>query len=348
MRRIGVDLRVLPADGSPGAGIAHAARALWQAMLPLASFYDLTLVGFAPQKALVGKGKVVRLQGASGDALRQALKKNEVDALFVPGGAIPPGVKIPTYPWVHDLAIFDHPTWFPQSLFKRFLTKRLYLDGLKKAPHVFAISEDTKTMIRKRAKLPLYDITVTYEGADLKRIRRAKPEEPFALILGTVQPRKNIPFILSLWPEVCRRLKKTVSLVIAGEDGWGDVSISPTIAGVKRYRHFSDAERNGFLQDASMVLLPSLHEGFGLVALEAMTLGTPTLAIDRRALPAGIGCCGRTQPCAEPEQWIREIVKLFTYPAYAAEWGKRGQKQAARFSWEKTARKILAILAKDC
>src|SRR5690349_3011273 len=116
--RIGVDLRHVPVDGSPGAGVSHASKRLSEALGVI---------------TLTGPGSFLKV--------RRFVKENDLDALIVPSGAVPPFVQCDVFPWVHDLAIFDHPEWFPQSGFKRFLTTNLFLQGLRKAKHVFCVSE---------------------------------------------------------------------------------------------------------------------------------------------------------------------------------------------------------------
>lgn len=338
-------------DGSKGAGVEHAARELWEVMHQEQEKYNLELVGLVGEGAfLESEEGVVRLRNDSGGELRRALRerKGKMDALFVPSGAITWGIDVPTYPWVHDLAIFDHPEWFPQSWVKRHMTTWLYVRGLRCARHIFAVSKDTSKAIQRIAEIKPSCITVTYQSSKKKEMTASSSlvQGEYVLILGTVEPRKNIPFIISLWSEVERRLGRSVPLIIAGRDGWGDVII-PNHSSIKRIRSFDDDQRDQLICNASILLLPSLHEGFGRLALEAMQEGVPLITSDRGALPEVVGSGGQILSLERPEAWIEKIVSTLSSPEEKARWKASGARQAEKFRWETVAQTILAKLSEN-
>ncbi len=328
-----MDLRCVPRDGRPGAGIEHAARELWEACEAVAPTYGVKLIPIYEE-------------------LRRACLRHHLKALLVPSGAVAPGLPPPIYPWVHDLAIFDHPEWFPQAWLKRQLTTRLFLRGLRKARHIFAVSASTAHEIEHRLGSSTPPITITHEGVTgchgfLSREERWAGEVPPTIILGTIEPRKNIPFIISLWPEVCRRLEQTVSLKIIGKEGWGNVHINRTIPGVERVGEVSNQIRDQFLGRAALVMVSSLHEGFGRVALEAMAAGTPVIVSDRGALPEVVGEGGTVIPLESPENWINTMVRAYQDRAWWEQQSRQGQRRSELFSWERVARMMLVRIAQD-
>jgi len=302
--RVGIDLRHV--SEGPGAGVSHASVELTEALEKQASHFGIEIVRLTHPKRAWTFRKVVK----------------NVDVLFVPSGSVPPFMPVPCYPWVHDVAIFEHPEWFTQSLFRRWITTKLFERGVRRAPHVFVISEDSKKELINATGVHADHITVTYQG-----IRPISPGEkrPYALILGNVNPRKNIPFIEHLWPEVKKHVPNA-ELVIAGE---------PLMV-------FDDARRDEFVRHATVLLLPSLHEGFGRTALEAMSAGVPVIASNRGAIPEVVGNAGLLLDPYDSEAWVKGIVDVFEGRMD----GSKGPAQAARFSWEKTAGIILAKLAK--
>lgn len=159
--KIGLDLRCLPSDGSDGAGIAHAARALCSQLIK-----DKTIdwIAYAVKGSIWYQSPKYELANGQSKTLRKALKENPCDILFVPSGAVSLGLGIPAIPWAHDLIIFDHPEWFPESWLHRQLTTRLFLRGIRRAPLVFAVSEYTKQAIIRQARISSDKVTVTYEG----------------------------------------------------------------------------------------------------------------------------------------------------------------------------------------
>ncbi len=329
-RKLGIDLRSIPTDGSPGAGIEHATRELADAMRELAGEYGFELIGYG--------------QGFSGRAMAQHAVVDGCVAMFVPSGAVSPWITLPTFPWVHDLAIFKHPEWFPQNWFKRQVTTRLFLGGLRKASHVFAISEHTKKEIIQTAGIPPEKITVAYQGIPSVEHRHEKNsgEMPYALIVGTINPRKNIPFIVKLWPEVEKRFGRKAHLIVAGKMGWG-VS-NKELEGAQHINQPSDAGRDMLIAGASVLLLPSLQEGFGRTVLEGMAAGVPVIASNRAAIPEAVGDAGILLDPGDQDAWIEAIVKGLKGDLD----GSKGPAQAARFSWESTARIILAKLKEVC
>ncbi len=366
---IGIDLRCLPADGSPGGGIAHAARAISRAMAAREATVWFVPQGARPDDGSPGSGcssSRVLLPDASRRTLLRALHAHACDAFFVPSGAVPFGLPIPAYPWIHDLDIFSHPEWFPQSFFRRALTTHMVLRGMRRAPAVFAVSAYAKRQCIERGLLDPATIRVTGEGGDailagLTADSRAKLRRktqsilmrfgiarPYMLILGTAEPRKNIPFIARIWPQVSRVLPG-IDLVIAGRDGWRmqdipraleDARISAA-SDILRVKNIEDDERRALLLHASLVLVPSLSEGFGLVALEAAQAGVPVLLSNRGALPEILG---EGEWCLDPEDdalWVRAMVRIIADTDCRLSWLSSQAESAKRWSWMKAADSIL-------
>lgn len=319
MKRLGIDARGV--DAGLGAGIAHATRELIEELERLAGEHGITL--------FVYRDKI------GGRDLARKMTEDGVNHVLVPSGAVSPFISGVIFPWVHDLAIFDHPEWFPQSILKRFITTRLFLNGLKRARHIFSVSEDTKIAIAVKAGTDVSNITVTYQGIKQGEFlgKEMYQREPYALILGTVEPRKNISFIADLWDEVRMKVPEA-RLVVAGRKGWGNVELGKA----EVVDAFDDARRDELLKNASMLLLPSFHEGFGRTALEAMAMGVSVVASNRGAIPEVVGAAGRLLEPTDRAGWVEAIVDGFEGRID----GGRGKEQAERFSWEKTARIMLA------
>ncbi len=320
-KRLAIDARGI--DDGLGAGIAHASRELIQELKAQAEDFQIEIVTYTRR--------------GSGFHLRQRLKKDRINHIFVASGAVSPFLSGTFYPWVHDLAIFEHPEWFPQSSLKRLLTTNLFLFGLGRAKHIFAVSEDTKRALMRIAHVTSEKVSVTYQGIK-KSSYECRISGPYALILGTLEPRKNIQMVDAIWPEILKHVPNA-RLIVAGRNGWGDVQIHHA----ERVMDFDDTERDKLLASASMLLIPSLHEGFGRTALEALSLGVPVIASDRGALPEIVGEAGRLIDAVDVESWQGAIVDAFQGKMD----GGKGIAQSGRFSWECTARTILAKIVED-
>lgn len=335
---IGLDLRCLPTDGSDGSGVAHASREL---CVRLAQNPSLHCIAYVPRDAdfsvhALRRDRVtdrVDLEDAGGSALRRALRKTPCDLLIVPTGAVPPRIVVPAVPWVHDLTIFSHPELFPQSLLKRFLTTRLFLHGLRRAPLVLSVSEYTKKEIVRYAGISQDKIIVTGEGgddvlrsmddvkvADAKiRARRVCRNEwgivrPFVLALGTLEPRKNLAMLVRAW----KKSGVPLDLVLAGSDGWKfddvigeiDALSEKERVGLHRMNRLDDEQKRTLLLAASTVAVPSLDEGFGLVALEALQARTRLLASNRGAMPEVVGKAGKLLDPENEGEWIDALKRI--------------------------------------
>lgn len=361
INRIGIDLRCLPADGSAGGGIAHSARAITQEIV---RSWHGSVICFVPHGASIGDGiPVVWTKDPWRKSFIPVLASNPCDVMFVPSGAVSPAIRVPAIPWVHDLDIFDHPEWFPQSWWKRQTTTRLFIRGLRRAPQLFAVSSYTRAAIERFVPSAKGHITVTGEGGDevLRSIPTERLEEEkknaavrirhlgitrrFALMLGTVEPRKNIPLICRVWPEVARTVLD-VDLVIAGQEGWKTEPINAAIrtCGAIRLMDFSEQDRRDLLLAADIVLVPSFSEGFGLVALEAIQAGTPVLASNRGALPEVVGTGEWVLDPEDQNAWIEAMRSALSQSSVREQWVVDQSPQRERFSWERAANEILSRL----
>ena len=345
--RLGWDLRCLPADGSPGAGIPHAARELWSAFVPLARAQGIEPVAFvSPGASLANAGTIIRLASTRTWALKRALYQQHVSSLFCPSGAVPFGIQIPSFPWIHDLAIFEHPEWFPQSFLRRTLTTNLVKQGIRRASKVFTVSQETAQMVVRHFRIDPSHIVVTGQGIELPNLTGEIPptlSKPYALVLGTVEPRKNIPFLIDLWPEICHRIGKTIPLVIAGRDGWGIELPTPLPEGVIRITDLSEPLRGALLKQAAVILVPSYYEGFGRVAAEAILAGTPVIASNRGSLPEIVRESGACLPLIR-DRWLQTIIQILKTPKNDVFLAEQAKRRSLDFSWDAVATRILANL----
>ncbi len=369
---IGVDLRCLPRDGSAGAGVAHAARALVGAIASNVErkTSNVCFRYYVPEGSEWGSGDVQRLEDATGRSLRGALGEKPCDLLFVPGGSVAPAIKVPAIPWVHDLIIFEHPEWFNQTWMQRKITTHLFTKGLKRAPVILAVSEYTKSKIVQLLGIEGDKIVVTREGGDdlitdyrlpITDLRREASEfcerelglsREFVLCLGTVEPRKNVAMLIRAWKLAKQKNAQAPDLVVAGANGWKYEDVEAEIKLLSateeqffyRYRAVTDEQKRTLLLGASMVAVPSLDEGFGLTALEAMQAGTPVAVSNRGALPEVVGEAGMVLDPHDEQAWATAMLTCITDKRACELRSEMGLRRAEEFSWEKSADAVIEAL----
>lgn len=186
---------------------------------------------------------------------------------------------------------------------------------------------------------------------------RAAPAEDYILVLGTVEPRKNITAVLEYIgrnPSILDRFR----FVLPGRFGWGEnlmslfeqTKMGPFIeSGQVVFPGFVDeAVKNALIENAYLVVYPSLFEGFGLPILEAMSYGVPVLTTRSTSHPeVGADAAFYFDPFSPGsfDHAFRDAVANLDHSREAV--SKRCLEQASHFSWEKTYAKLVAAIDED-
>lgn len=129
----------------------------------------------------------------------------------------------------------------------------------------------------------------------------------YLLHVGNYVPRKNIPLLLEA-RALAEARGARMPLVLAGAGGWREPDASAP--GVMALRAVSDSTMLSLYRGARALLLPSLYEGLGLPALEAMACGTGVVASDATALPETLAGCGLLLPPSDAGAWADAMVAL--------------------------------------
>ena len=169
----------------------------------------------------------------------------------------------------------------------------------------------------------------------------------FWLAVGTLEPRKNYETLLDALDLYWSRSPRPLPLRIAGGDGWKSDALKEHLAvleaqgRVQRLGYVPDADLLRLYAQAQALIFPSWYEGFGLPVLEAMGQGAPVICSQRASLPEVGGAAAIYIDPASPESICEAMLRLEADPARRADLALAGRLQAARFSWEKTARETL-------
>jgi glycosyltransferase involved in cell wall biosynthesis len=228
------------------------------------------------------------------------------------------------------------------------------------ADRIIAVSESTAADVAKLYGVDRGRIAVVHSGID-PALRRAGDEAvrlwriargieaPFVLALGTREPRKNLPSLIRAW-DIARRHQsvRSTHLVLAGQSGWKEGELRRAIASVHAPQdiHIIDDvdrhERQILLSAASVLVYPSLMEGFGFPPLEAMACGTPVIASATSSLIETVGDAGILVDPYRVDGIAMAIRSLMTDAGLRSRLVARGYEQSRRFSWQRAAEQTLS------
>lgn len=311
-----------------------------------------SLLRHLPEVRPVSPGRLPQ-RGMAGHAWEQALLPLQVGngVLWSPANTGPLAIRRQVVT-IHDAATLDHPEWFhPRfAAWYRWLLPRL----ARRVARVVTVSEFSRGRIAEGCGLDPASITVianspaehfcpvgTAQAAPV--LRELGLDRPFLLVVGSIEPRKNLGLLLEVW----RRMEGCgMLLAVAGAEGrvfasrpaWGSVP------GVRWLGHVGDDRLAALYSSAEALLFPSFYEGFGLPVVEAMACGCRVLASD---IPALREAGGNLAEYADPhsgEAWEALMRPVVYGGGDQASLRTARVRWARRWSWADAARDLMAVI----
>ena len=242
------------------------------------------------------------------------------------------------------------------------LANRMDLVAIRRAARVIAISESSRRDLLRftgadpeRVRVILLGVSQRFspadpaDPADRARAAHANGAMPLRILhVGHCGSYKNIEGILRALPRASRALGERIQFVKAGGPFTPAQRVLITQLGIEEevvhLGPVSDEALPGVYRAADVLVMPSLHEGFGLPVLEAMASGTPVVSSSRGSLPEVVGDAGLIVDDPEdPDAIAAGMVRVLGDPVLRQDLRQRGLARAATFSWERTARATLAV-----
>ncbi len=263
----------------------------------------------------------------------------------------------PTVLTVHDL-IFKLKPEYHKSLNLWYLNQAMPL-YCKRAGAIIAVSEATKSDIVETYGTDPAKIHVVYEAAAdhfqppppekvLDVRRRYELPQRFLIHLSTIEPRKNLDRLVDALLSV-RQAFPDLQLVLAGSKGWLYDDFFARIAAeglqgiVRSLGWVPDDDLPAVLAAAELAVQPSLYEGFGLPILEHMASGQVVAASSASSHPEVGGEAAAYFEATDTAEMTAVILRLLNNRDEYARRRELGLVQAAKFSWQKTAKETRAV-----
>lgn len=259
---------------------------------------------------------------------------------------------------IHDAAVFDHPEWFAPDFVRLY---RLLLPVLaRRAERIVTVSDYSRERLagalgigKDRIEVVHNGVSAVFRPAPTASLPPAIAGHPYFATLSTREPRKNLALVIRAWKQARPRLPDEMRLVIIGGAGSAKVFGNGGMTeqdeggadGIIYTGYLEDALLPAVLSGSTALLYPSLYEGFGLPALEAMACGAPVVTTRLTSLPE---ICGDDAFYVDPhdaDDLAAMLVRLAGDRALKAEHGRRGIERAKQFTWERAAERMDGILA---
>ncbi len=288
--------------------------------------------------------------------------EKQIDIFHATDHLVPKLKKTPVIATLHDGLILTHPQWYASRF--RHLKNSIRVKSLRWADHVITISQ---SMLKETVEfwgIKEEKISVVHNGItdwwfesvpDVQQksvITKLGIPENFLLVVGTLQPKKNIPNIVQAYLKLPADIKQQYPLVIVGKAGWNTEESLAAIHTLLEQKagywlhYLPDEDVRGLFQATRLYLHPSLHEGFGLTILQAFASRVPVITSNITAMPevaADAACLVDPYSC---DEMTTAMQTLLTDETLCREYVQKGYERAKQFSWKKCADETVKIYQK--
>jgi glycosyltransferase involved in cell wall biosynthesis len=317
---------------------------------------------------LAGKGFAAAATRTAGDllwthaCLPALVWKHGADLLHSPAFVAPIVASCPVVITIHDVTYLLYPSHFA-NWWTTYL-KIVMPPAVRSAAAIICGSENSKRDIAKAYGIAFDRVRVVPYGVDHERFHpRATLDQQWAqalgirdgyvLHVGTFFYRKNIPTLLRAVALLRDKGKwGERQVVLAGSQNLSLKGTPEVFATIRELDlsgyvvltdHIPSEYVPGLYAHASMLVMPSLYEGFGFPVLEAMAVGTPVVCSDTSSLPEVAGDAAILFSPHDQDALANAIEKVMQNPSLAEQLRRKGFVQARQFTWQRTAEQTIAI-----
>jgi glycosyltransferase involved in cell wall biosynthesis len=289
-----------------------------------------------------------------------SLAREGVRLVHEPHYVLPPLTRCRSVVTIHDCIHLMFPQYLPSKLGYVYAKGSMWT-ATRKANRILTVSEASKRDILRFFDVPPEKVVVIHNAIDERFLTPADPERmdlvrqryqldhPFVLYVGNIKPHKNIQRLIDAFARARSRCPDNLKLIIIGDEISKYPALRQSVHKHKLDKHvrflgFQPMETlAAFYRYARVFAFPSLYEGFGLPALEAMACGAPVVTSNVSSLPEVAGGAALLVDPYDPDSIAHGIVQAVNDDALRAEMIARGKERARSFSWTQSVRRIHQI-----
>ena len=276
-----------------------------------------------------------------------------------PHYTMPHRCPVPSVVTVHDLSFFDEPRWHERS--KVWLFRRAITRAAREAAVVVCPSRVTADALARWCEVDA-EVVVAPHGVDTDRFRPDEPSpgadaarlaaldprladgRPLLVFVGTLEPRKDVPTLVRAFSRVASDHPDAL-LVLAGGTGWGADAVEAAVVAtglgrrILRTGYVDDDDIPALLRSATAVVYPSLYEGFGLPALEALACGAPLVTTRGTAMEEVAGASAELVPAGDVDALaavLEDVLRGTTDEREVSARRALGFDIVARHTWDRS------------
>jgi glycosyltransferase involved in cell wall biosynthesis len=288
------------------------------------------------------------------------LRREHPDVYHAPHYVLPAGVRCRSVVTIHDCIHLMFPQYLPNKAAYAYARASMWA-AARRSDCILTVSEASKRDILHFFKVPPEKIVVVYNAIDdhfrvtpaeedVARVReRYQLDHQFVLYVGNIKPHKNLVRLIEAFAELRTSGFDELKLLIIGDE----ISKLPALRrAVHRHKLHKHVRFLGYLPDQTLAILyrlasafvfPSLYEGFGLPALEAMASGTPVVTSNVSSLPEVAGDAALLVDPYDVDSLVEGLRRVLSDPVLAADLRRRGLERSREFSWERSVEKTRQV-----
>ncbi len=322
---------------------------------------------FQPPSARVKKIKVNthwynwREQIILGLKYNRMAKKYNIDLFHFPQFNVPLTFRKNFVVTIHDIT----PKFFPgpkvkKSLVRKFAYNLVFNNAIKKAKTIITVSNQTKNDIVKYFKVNPAKIQVVYNGliTSFRKVQnyviinelknKYQLKKPFIFYTGVWRDHKNIPGLIAAFELLKNDYNLDIQLVLGGNSENQDPKIKPLLKKLNDPDiiipgFIPENELSTFYTAASITVIPSFCEGFGMIATESIACETPVAASETTSIPEILGQGALYFNPQNPAGIAAVIVKILKNESLQNELVAKAKLAIKKFSWQTCAAETLSI-----